>query len=170
MGYTLFMLTYTCVENQWKNPVLNWQQIGNESTLYLFCLFLVYYSISETSVESRFTLGYVSIGVFFVWVCVNFAVIIWQALKFVKQLMKRSYYRFNNKNLAKIVSQIGAILVEDLKDEGKNIFRKDGRSCTKCLVLQQRTRYGGFRCSIVPQHSFLVDEKALGNGGRPKEG
>ena len=104
MGYTLFMLTYTCLEHQWKDPVLNWQQIGNEATLYFFCLFLVYCSISETSVESRFSLGYVFIGVFLVWVCVNFTVIIWQALKFVKQLMKRSYYRLNHRKLAIVVA------------------------------------------------------------------
>ena len=73
----------------------------NEAVLYIFCLFLIYFSILETSTESRFTLGFVFMVIFLVWVCLNFLIVIWQALRFVKLLIKRGYYRILGSIMAK---------------------------------------------------------------------
>ena len=100
------MLAYVCIERQWKDPVINYQHILNEGFLYIFCLFMVYFSIVETGVYSRFTLGYVFIGVFIVWMCLNLTFIIVQAIERIKLLLKRSYYRSLRHKLAEKVKAI----------------------------------------------------------------
>lgn len=54
IGCTLAMMMYAFIEHQWKDPLINAQNILNECVLYLFCLFMVYFSILETSASSRF--------------------------------------------------------------------------------------------------------------------
>lgn len=112
-------------------------------TLYLFCLFLVYFSILETSVESRFTLGYVFIAIFILWVSLNIAVMVWHAVKFIKQLLKRSYFRYNDRKLAtKVAKVITKLDVELEANNDCNPFKDEKTEDidrytveTKCVVL-----------------------------------
>ena len=71
IGCTLGMPAYVCNEHQWKDRALNTHHIINECYVYAFCLFLVYFSVSETSASSRSTLGIYFIGLFITWMAIN---------------------------------------------------------------------------------------------------
>ena len=72
---------------------MNTHHIMNEAFIYVFCLFMVYFSSSETSPANRATLGLGFIGLFILWLVLNFFLIIRQALYFTRLLLKRSYYQ-----------------------------------------------------------------------------
>ena len=159
-GCTLFMLGYACLEHQWTRKTLNMQHIMNETAMYIFCLFLVYFSFGETSVDSRFALGYVFIMLFFIWSALNFTLIFWQSVRRCKMLLKRYKFRLINKRVKKSVSKT----VKDLKEGmppinfgkspamDKEFSRRDDKDDDDQFafdIRENRTKYGGFNCSIL---------------------
>lgn len=65
---TLGMLAYTLLEWQWKDNVINWQHVFNETTTYIVCIFLLMFT-NFVDADIRVLLGSFLIGFF-----VNFLV------------------------------------------------------------------------------------------------
>ena len=65
----------------------------NETIIYVFCLFMVYFSFTETEVGSRYALGYLFMIVFFAWSALNFALIFWQSIRRCYLLLRRYLFR-----------------------------------------------------------------------------
>ena len=78
--------------------------------LYIFALFLVYFSMLEIDPANRITVGYAFIGVFIAWMVANVTFILWQTVIFIKKLMKRQYYLLSDRKLAGKVAKVADIL------------------------------------------------------------
>ena len=86
----LAMLAFACTEHQWKDRIINYQHIFDECTIYIICLILLCYSSFVTS-EMRWLLGWVLIGICFVYVIFNTIVIIYYALCLMWLFIKRIF-------------------------------------------------------------------------------
>lgn len=82
--------------------------------LYIFAMFLVYFSILETDPANRITVGYAFIGVFIAWMVANVSFILWTTVVFIKKLMKRQYYLMSDRKLAGKVAKVAGNLKNDL--------------------------------------------------------
>lgn len=109
--------------------------------MYVFCLFLVYFSILETSTESRFTLGYIFISLFIVWASTNFSLVIWQTIKLSIMLIKRSLYRKRSRVLNKQVKFVVKNIKNTFKKININLFpwQKDIDECDQIQVSGLKT-------------------------------
>ena len=132
--------------------MMNYMHIINEAFLYLFCLFMVYFSILETSFESRITIGYVFIACFISWTCLNFTVIIYLAIKFAKLLLQRSYFRFNHRLVAKDVSKVANKLRRDFKNE---------QGYENHVLKETKTAQGGFKYRILVHEPAALEKKIV---------
>ena len=138
----------------------------NEAFTYVFCLFMVYFSASETSPANRATLGLGFIVIFIFWLVLNFYLIVRQALYFIKLLLKRSYYQASIQRLhnnveqvtqnLKISVRVGESLIKPVSQMGlkaSSIGSDDG-----VLVFEQKmTKYGGSICEISVKRASEVE-------------
>ena len=94
----LAMLAFACTEHQWKDRIINYQHIFDECTIYIICLILLCYSSFVTS-EMRWLLGWVLIGICFVYVIFNTIVIIYYALCLMWLFIKRIFIQCRKRRL-----------------------------------------------------------------------
>lgn len=106
LGLSLASLTFACTEHQWKERRLNELHIFNEAAVYVFCLFLLYFSSSEASYSGRIAVGYCFIGLFILWLMLNLCAVLMQSLNFIKLLLKRSYYQANIQRVQQSIREV----------------------------------------------------------------
>ena len=164
MWATMFMAGYTCCEKPWSDHLMNKQHLWNEAGIYLFCLFMTYFTGESENHSARFTMGYVFIGFFVVWLAVNLITVIWQAVAFARRLMKRGYVKVTHKELVKSVSKTASTLRRDVIGHG-NPFRDEfilndqgEKQFPTCVVMEDKTKSGGFWCKIVRETDLTPDE------------
>ena len=96
----LTMLAFACTEWQWKERIINYQHIFDECTIYVICLLLLCFS-NFVAPPVRWLIGWILIGVCFVYVIFNTIVIIYYALCLMWVFLKRIFLQCRRRRLQK---------------------------------------------------------------------
>ena len=90
MVSSLIMLAYALAEHQWNEMIINHQHIFDECVIYAICLLLLCFS-SFVNALTRWTIGYLLMGLCFVYVMFNTIVIIYYSLSLIGLYIKRVF-------------------------------------------------------------------------------
>ena len=101
----LIMLAYVLHEQQWQDRIINRQHTFNEIITYFLCVILLFYS-SYVEAKTRDMLGFVLIGICFVFVIVNTIVIIIYSLGIIWTYIKRIFVQCRVKRVRSEVIQV----------------------------------------------------------------
>ena len=80
---SMVMMAYACKEWQWKDSIINYQHILNESAIYLVCAYIFCSSTLIVDAEVRWQWGFVLIAVCFIYVLYNAVVMIIYAIRLI---------------------------------------------------------------------------------------
>ena len=96
----LTMLAFACTEWQWKERIINYQHIFDECTIYVICLLLLCFS-NFVAPPVRWLIGWILIGVCFVYVIFNTIVIIYYAICLIWVFIRRIFIQCRKRRLQK---------------------------------------------------------------------
>ena len=96
----LAMLAFALTEKQWNEPIINYQHIFNECTIYIICLLLLCFSNFVTP-PVRWFIGWILIGICFIYVIYNTIVIIYYALCLLWLYIKRIFIQCRKRRIQK---------------------------------------------------------------------
>lgn len=108
----LLMLAYVLHEQQWQDRIINRQHTFNEIITYILCVLLLLYS-NFVEAKTRDMLGFVLIGICFLFVIVNTIIIIIYSLGIMWTYIKRIFVQCRVKRVRSEVIQV----VKKLNDE-----------------------------------------------------
>ena len=88
LAFTMLMLIFGVMEHQWKDSLINSQNITNEIITYMVCIFLLLFN-NFVSTEMRHTLGYILIGLISIFLVYNGVIMLRKVTKLIQLLIKR---------------------------------------------------------------------------------
>ena len=98
MVQCLIMLAYALSEQQWIDPIINYQHFIDEVTIYILCVLLLLFS-SYVSADMRYLLGFFLIGICFAYVVFNTIIILTYSLHLFWVFLRRIYVQCHRKKL-----------------------------------------------------------------------
>ena len=107
--------------------------------------------------------------VFYAWVAINFLFILWQAVRQIKLLIKRTYYRRHGRTLSDEVCQVSSklrkefsiqVLIKSSLNEEAEAEAEDSDE-SKYLVMGERTHTGGYQYVIVKENTLHYEQRRL---------
>ena len=138
------MLAYALHEKQWVDTIINYQHIIDESFIYVLCVLLLLFS-GYVDAETRVLLGYIMIGIIFMFVVFNTIVIIYYTLQRIWLFLKRIFVQCQRKKLRKEVITIVEKINEDLANHEKDWFVPDELGWFEA----DDTGYGGYKLTYI---------------------
>ena len=116
------MLAYVLSELQWKDRIINYQHIFNESTLYILSVMMLMFT-NYLSPEMRYIMGFMLIFFVFIFVIYNTIIMLLFSCKILILIVRKQYYKLKSKNLKHEIRQIiGHIQVNMDKNQDKSWF------------------------------------------------
>ena len=121
---TIVMIAYGLIEQPWKDPMINQQYTLNEVFTYVVCLFLMIFN-GYIPTETRFTIGYVLIGVTSVYLVYNGIILMRKVTRLFKLLLRKWRTLRQKRSLSKEAKAIANKIEMDLSEQRIKMSSKE---------------------------------------------